>query len=342
MSGTLFFQNSAWWTSSEHRNGQLFLVETKFVPTNLVSPLIKQLRSAINMGYALKIPITSKILDRPGWIPSHIVDYWDPDPYAYQTEEELMGDGGPHGQLSGYLMELLRSPLKKRGLMLLQNSFLLYRDHQGIKQRIAPDLLLMPFGFPAPSSYDLDLEPPPLCVVELTSPHSHKNDLKDKVSLYLGLDIPTYLIIDAIRPDDQLRQQIELHVWRREAGQACEMSPDVDGRLGLPEMGLHIQAQGRELLFIDDHTKEVLLDMDKLQAALEAEKQKAILEKRRLVWETRRAEIEAERAKVAAKEAAKEAKRADREAKRADKEAEARRAAEAEIARLKALLANKV
>ena len=132
-------------------------------------------------------------LDRPGWIPAEITHNWDTDPYAYQTEEELMPGGGLHGQLLAYLMELLRATLKARGLMLLMDTFMLYRDKQGIKQRIAPDLLLMPFRFPPPSAYDLDVEPPPLCVVEVTSTKSHFRDLQQKVPFYLGLGIPFYL-----------------------------------------------------------------------------------------------------------------------------------------------------
>lgn len=27
------------------------------------------------------------LLDRPGWIPPEIRHNWDPDPYAYQTQE---------------------------------------------------------------------------------------------------------------------------------------------------------------------------------------------------------------------------------------------------------------
>jgi hypothetical protein len=105
-------------------------------------------------------PAETTPLDRPGWIPAQM-RYWDPNPYAYQTEEELMAAGGLHGQLLGYLMELLRVTWKQRGLMLLLDLFILYRDENNIKQRVGPDLLLMPLRDPPPSAYDLDEEPPP-------------------------------------------------------------------------------------------------------------------------------------------------------------------------------------
>ncbi len=45
-------------------------------------------------GHKLKTLDAETVADRPGWIPAHITHDWDPDPYAYQTEEELM-PGGP-------------------------------------------------------------------------------------------------------------------------------------------------------------------------------------------------------------------------------------------------------
>lgn len=212
-------------------------------------------------------------IERPGWIPSEITHDWDVCPYAYQTEEELMPAGGLHGQFLAYMMEVLRDALQKRGLMFLMDVFMLYRDKKGIKQRIGPDLLLMPYRFPPPSSYDLDVEPPPLCVVEVTSPSSHLSDLEKKVDFYLNLGIPTYLAIDAITPHSQPRSQIELHVWRSVGGQAREMRPDAQGGLALPEMGLKILAHGQQISFVDLLTGEYLFDTTQLLTVLRMERQ---------------------------------------------------------------------
>jgi len=302
-------------------------------------------------------------LDRPGWIPSHIKSDWDTYPYAYQTEEEMMPQGGPHGLLSAYICELLRSYLKEQNFMLLQDPFLLYRDIQNIKQRIAPDLLLMPFRFPAPSSYDMDVEPPPTCVVEITSPDSHQKDLDDNKMLYMGLGISTYLVIDAITPQGKLRNQMELRVWQLINGNTVEMMPDWEGCLVLPEMGLKVGASGQELFFIDRVTGNKLLNSTELKQALQSEVQRAELEARRAELEAQRAKASAKRALAASLRAAEEAnelkqalqsevQRAELEAQRAEiatkrakvaeqrvaEEAKARYAAEAEIVRLKALL----
>jgi Uma2 family endonuclease len=241
-------------------------------------------------------------LDRPGWIPAEIKYNWDSSPYAYQTEEELMPAGGLHGQLLAYLMEVLRATLKEQGLMLLLDTFLLYRDKQGIKQRIAPDLLLMPFRFPPPSAYDLDIEPPPLSVVEVTSPKSHLHDMHHKVPFYFSLGISTYLVIDAVTPRSQLREQIELHLWQLIDGQPSKI--ETEGEYMIPAMGLTISAQGQQLYFAESATGKVLLNGEQWRQALQMATQ-----------------------------------RADCEAQRADRAEQRAITAEAEIARLKALLA---
>jgi len=65
---------------------------------------------------------------------------WDTDPFAYQTLAKLMPAGGLHGQLLTYVTEVVRIPLKKPGLMLLVDTFLLYRNSSNVKKRIGPDL----------------------------------------------------------------------------------------------------------------------------------------------------------------------------------------------------------
>lgn len=216
---------------------------------------------------------------RPGWIPAAITQGWDTDPYAYQTEEEMMPGGGLHGQLLAYIVELVRHVLAQRGLMFLIDTFLLYRDEEGVKQRIAPDLLLMPRRFPPPSAYDLDDEPPPRFVVEVTSPSSHARDLAEKAPFYLGLGIASYLVIDAITPSNRLRRRINLQLWRNVNGQFQTVDPDEDDGFALPELGLRIFAEGQEIYFVDLTTGETLLDNGQLQNALTAERRERLVER---------------------------------------------------------------
>lgn len=230
---------------------------------------------------------------RPGWIPPEILCDWDTDPYAYQTEEELMPAGGPHGRLLSYIVGITDGFLRKENLMLLPDVFMLYRDSRGVKQRIGPDLLLMPFRFPAPSSYDLDTEPLPEIVTEITSPKSRPDDMGGKISFYTGLGIPAYLVIDLFTSRKKLRKKIGLHLWRNTGGRVLEIQPDAGGWLPLPEMKLKTKAQGRNLIFADIVTGEVLLTSEE-----EAELRKQ---------ETARAEAAEEMADQARKDAMREA-----------------------------------
>jgi hypothetical protein len=54
--------------------------------------------------------------DRPGWIPESVGDDWDPHPYAYQTEEELMPAGRFHSRYIRTLAEMLRPLFSRMGL----------------------------------------------------------------------------------------------------------------------------------------------------------------------------------------------------------------------------------
>jgi Uma2 family endonuclease len=261
--------------------------------------------------------------DRPGWVPTWVGGEWDPNPYAYQTEEELMTAGGLHGQILNYLAELLRHVLAARGLMLLTDTFLCYRDERGIKQRIGPDMLLMPFGEP-PSSYDLDDLPPPTCLIEVTSPRSRIQDMEQKLPFYLGLGVQTYLVIDAVTASGQPRRRVQLHVWHLVDGLPQKQVPNPDGSLRLPEMEMLIRAEGHQIRFIDLRTGQRLLDAGELEAARQAEAQAR-----------ERAEHARQRAEQARQAEAQARQQA--EAQR-DAEAQARQQAEAELARLRAEL----
>lgn len=200
-----------------------------------------------------------------------------------------MPAGGLHGQLVAYLIELLRHVLQGHGLMLLIDTFLLYRDEAGVKQRIAPDLLLMPYRFPPPSAYDLDDEPPPLLVMEVTSPKSHRADLEEKSHFYLHLGISSYLAIDAITSTGRLRRTIGLRLWQRSGGIPQEVPADEEGGFALPALGVRIVADGQRIRFLDLGSGEALLDSGEMLAALEAERRARLAEREaRLIERTAR------------------------------------------------------
>jgi len=250
--------------------------------------------------------------DRPGWIPPDILYDWDTCPYAYQTEEELMPAGGLHNEILTYIAEILRYFFKTRGLRFLADTFMLYRDSQGIKQRVAPDFMVIPFCHPPPSAYDLDTEPAPLAVMEITSPKSRAKDMHEKVSFYASLGIPACLVIDSITSGGILRKQVELHLWRQIQDRFHKMRSDAEGYLPVPEMKVKIKAQGQNLIFADIITGEILCDVGQMQQRIDKE---AILRKQA----SERADKEAMLHKQAAERADKEAMLRKLAAERADK-----------------------
>jgi Uma2 family endonuclease len=243
------------------------------------------------------------VTDRPGWVPAHIVRDWNPNPYAYQTEEEKMPAGGLHGQLLAYLMELLRVFLDRQGLMLLLDTFLLYRDEKKIKQRVAPDLLLMPYRFPPPSAYDLDVEPPPILVIEVTSPDSHIKDLQHNMDFYAGLGIGAYLAIDAVTPQNTLREPIEIHLWRYTQGKMQKVKPNREGALVVPEMGVEILTRKDHIQLVDMGTGKPLYDIETESRLRRAAEQQAKAALQRAVTAEQQA-IAAEQQAIAAEQQA--------------------------------------
>ncbi len=259
------------------------------------------------MSIALKMPETEVYADRPGWIPTEITHDWDTDPYAYQTEEELMPAGSAHGKILGYITGISEVLLESRGLMLLVDTFMLYRNSKGVKNRVAPDLLLMPFrssepsSFDSgPSSYDLDREPPPLAVIEVTSPKSHRKDLGDNVSFYAGLGIQSYLVIDAITPQSRFREQIRLHMWRNKKGLSFQVQPDAEGYFHIPEMNVSVKASGKNLIFKDSLTDKILLGTKQLCQVVEEGEQRAEQAEKQLALERQISEQEKQKAELLA------------------------------------------
>ncbi len=255
--------------------------------------------------------------DRPGWIPEWVGDDWDPHPYAYQTREELMPAGNEHSLYIQILAEMLTAVLQRQGLRRFIDVFIFYRDWEGRKQRIAPDLLIAPGPELAPKqgvhSYDLDIEPVPLCVVEIISPRSRKADTQSKGLFYAALGIREYLLLDVEDEDEQLLDPIGISLWRLENELPIPVEPDEEGYLTLEMIGVRLRADRRRLVAQDMATGELLRTNEELLAALAA---------------TELARQEAERARQEAEQ-------------RAVAEAAARQQLEAELERLRAELARR-
>ena len=216
----------------------------------------------------------SHLNDRPAWIPNHITDNWDTCPLAYQTEEEYMAQGGLHGKVLIHIASILSYFLKQRNFMFLVDVFMLYRNKHGKRKRIAPDVLLMEYRDMPPTAYDLDIEPLPKFVAEVTSPSSREMDLDDKPKFYLEqLGISCCLVIETIDENETPLTQFKLHLWRLVRGRMQKIKADAKGGFDISEIGVHVYAIGQQLVFTDLRTGELLSDVEGLMLALKEEKQ---------------------------------------------------------------------
>jgi len=230
------------------------------------------------------------LAERPGWIPDNIIKDWDTDPYAYQTEEELMPAGWLHGELLTYVGEMLRDFLKTHGLRYLADTFMLYRDPKGIKRRIAPDFIITPLRSLPSQAYNLDIEPTPIAVAEITSPKSHVRDMETKVDFYTGMGISAYLVFDSVTSKGEPHEQIDLHLWRIIKGRVRKTEPDAEGYLQIPEIKLKVKAQARNLIFAEIKTGMILCDLGQQRELTEREARLRKQETARADRERRRAD----------------------------------------------------
>jgi Uma2 family endonuclease len=243
--------------------------------------------------------------DRPGWIPEWVGDDWDPNPYAYQTREELMPAGRFHYLYVQMLAEMLGPLLKRLGLELLIDVFIFYRDWEGRKQRVAPDMLIAPITELSDeqkvNSYDLDVEPLPLCVFELVSPTSRERDQEHKPFLYAALGIDECLVLDILDEQERLRPQIDISLWRLSPYGMAVVAPDDEGYVTLTAIDVRVRADGRRLVAQDVRSGELLRTSVELLAALDqAEQARAAAEQARADAERRALAAEGEAAQLRA------------------------------------------
>lgn len=273
--------------------------------------------------------------DRPGWIPESVGDDWDPDPYAYQTQEELMPAGRFHNLYLQILAEMLGPLLGRMGLEAVIDVFIFYRDPEGRKQRIAPDMVIAPVTELSDEqkarSYDLDVEPLPPCVIEIVSPRSREYDLEQKPFLYAFLGIDECVVLDILGEQGRVRPQIGVTLWRLGPEGMAVVPPDDEGSVTLETIDVRLRADGQRLVARIASTGELLRSSTELLAALEESEQAR-------TQAEQRADVEAaDRAQAEQRAGVEAAARAQAE-RRADAEAAARAQAEQELARLRAEL----
>ncbi len=203
--------------------------------------------------------------DRPGWVPAEVGDDWDPDPHAYQSEEELMRASITHN-IYLYTTALALMPhIEQLGLLLCIDAFMLYRDAHNVRQRIAPDITIVPADQHTQhqgnqETYDLDICPPPVCIIEVITPTSNEKDLDIQRPLFQSLGISEYLVLAFIEKTGQAgRSQMQLSLWRLVEGHYMQVWEDEEGFLPMQSINIRIRADGRNLVMLNMTTGEKLL-----------------------------------------------------------------------------------
>ena len=177
--------------------------------------------------------------DRPGWIPAHITENWDPDPYAYQTEEELMAQGGSHAVVIRIVQDVIEPYVKRLNMMSLSDVFVIFRDENGVLQRNhkAADVMVVPYEDPASRAWYIDKQGPPLITMEVLSDEDEEVASKKDIFIFHG--VKCHVVIDQLDKDGNIGDKVKVRVWG-DGGE--ERKPDAAGYLDLPELGVKFRA----------------------------------------------------------------------------------------------------
>jgi Uma2 family endonuclease len=239
-------------------------------------------------------------------------------PVVYPTSDgKPMAETDLHRQEMVRLIDTLDDHFAGDGSAYVSGNMLLYYEEGNPRASIAPDVFVVPGIARGPREiYKLWEEgKPPALIIEVTSKTTRREDQRKKRELYARLGVPEYVMYDPL--GDYLDPP--LHGFRLRAGVYAPVPETATGGIE-SAIGVTMRLIDGRLLF--DQASGVRL----------------LSPHERAVTQAARAETEARRAEAEARRADGEAQRAEAESRRADEEAEARRAAEAENARLRALL----
>ena len=174
------------------------------------------------------------------------------------------------------------------------NIFLYFRDPEGERQAISPDLFVVR-GIEKKRRriYNLDVEKKaPDVVIELTSRHTKVEDLGNKRVIYADLGVSEYFLFDPL--DGSLTPQ--LRGFRLQGG---DYIPLVGPRLSSKALGLDLVVEESRLRLYDSQTGERLRTHAEAEAARrEAEAVRREAEAARQEAETARQKTETENARL--------------------------------------------
>ena len=225
-----------------------------------------------------------------------------------ESDGQPMAETDVHRDLMIDLIAMLREYFRDDPHVYISGNLFLYYEEGNPRRVVAPDVFVVK-GIPGGRRriYKLWEEgQPPDVVFEVTSPSTRSEDLRTKHELYARLGVAEYFLFDPL--DEYLRPPFQ--GYRLEQDRYVALRPAADDSLWSTVLGLELHVRGERLRFFDPEDQRWLPLPEEQQAARqEAEARATVAEARATVAEAR----------VAA-------------------ESEARRAAEAELTRLRAQL----
>ena len=284
------------------------------------------LPAILSVGKTAAASLMARTPARPAERSAAAIEY----PYS---DGKAMAETPRHVDAILYALAMLRNRFAASSLVQVGANMNLYYQEGDVEKKLVPDLFVVRglAALPETSYRVWEAGRPPGFVLEVSSPASAERDRGVKRALYASIGVTEYwrfnpvgVLEGALRPGQRLEGSTLVGLGYEPLGlgtdgsilsEVLELELRVDSRPGMEHL----------LRFRDPGTGENLLTFwESEQGRTEAEQAKA---------EAERARADAERAKAEAEQARVEAETA------LSAESEARRAAESEIARLKARVA---
>lgn len=199
---------------------------------------------------------------------------------SYRKEHLPESDGRPMAETDVHinLLTALRHALKqyfreRHDVYVSGNIFLYYRDEQGHRKNVSPDILVV-FGIEKKERRIYKLEDEgkaPDVVIELISAETKAKDLGEKRYIYATLGVKEYYIFDPLHET----LQPALRGYQLVEG---EYAPMTGTNLLSPALGLELREEGGTLRLYDSETGTRLLTPEEAEAARNEAEAKAARE----------------------------------------------------------------
>jgi Uma2 family endonuclease len=228
--------------------------------------------------------------------------------YYPESDGRPMAETDLHRDLMVDAIETLKDHFAADPHVYVSGNLLLYYEEGNPRRSVSPDVFVVR-GVPAGRRriYKLwDEGVAPQWVLEITSRKTRREDVHTKREVYAQLGVAEYFLFDPLT--EYLRPPLQGNVLVN--GEYVPLTPDADGSILSRQLGLTLVVRDSALRFVDPATGKMLPTRAEARDQAEAARREA-----EAAWQA-------------------QAKRAEAEAARAA-------AAEAEIARLRALLAQR-